>query len=657
MRAFRRELTWLVAALAVACAHAAAPPRRIEAGRFILHKFLQPIGEERYEITSAGDTLTLRTQFEFSDRGTRVPLSATLRARSDLTPIALEIRGRTSRSSAINEIVGPSSAPAPAFTIDGYAPIAVQMLLVRYWQQHGEPARLQTFPRGLVTIERRGHDQIESAGRQVTLTRFAIDGLIWGREWLWLDDAGALVAAITTDAEFDHFEAVREGFETSLRSFVARAAEDGMAVLAGLGARLAPPDCGRLAIVGGRLVDGTGRPPVPDAAVVVEGDRIVAAGPRAGVTIPAGATVVDAHGQTILPGLWDMHAHFEQVEWGPIYLAAGVTSARDCGNELEFITAVRDAVEAGRGLGPRLVLAGIVDGKGPMAIGVDRAQSPTEARALVARYAAAGFAQIKIYESLDPALVPVIAAEAHARGLSVTGHVPRGMDALQAVAAGMDQINHISFIVSLLLPPQARGLRGSARAQAVARVDPESTDARQKLAVLAQRGTVVDPTMALYEIGTLGPAAAREPGLGKLPPALAAVFADAPFPPAAAAERRKSWDQHLAILRALHRAGVRIVAGTDQAVPGHSLHRELELYVQAGFTPMEAIQAATLVPARVMKRERELGTVEPGKRADLIVVDGNPLENIADTRRLRRVIARGRMFDPAPLWQSVGFRP
>ena len=145
-----------------------------------------------------------------------------------------------------------------------------------------------------------------------------------------------------------------------------------------------------------------------------------------------------------------MHAHFTQVEWGPIYLAAGVTTARDCANEFEFITAARDAIAGGRGLGPRLLPAGIIDGEGPRTIGVDTASTPAQALALVRRYAGAGFPQIKIYSSLKPELVPEIAREAHRLGMSVTGHIPEGMELQPAIEAGMDQVNHITYVTKYM---------------------------------------------------------------------------------------------------------------------------------------------------------------------------------------------------------------
>ena len=148
-----------------------------------------------------------------------------------------------------------------------------------------------------------------------------------------------------------------------------------------------------------------------------------------------------------------------------------------------------------------------------------------------------------------------------------------------------------------------------------------------------------------------------EPGVAKVAPELATPINGMGLPPDAAERQRASVAEGIANVGALHRAGIPIVAGTDQAVPGHSLHREIELYVTAGFSPLEALQAATIAPARAMKKDGEAGTLEKGKRGDLVVLDGNPLEDIRNTRRIYRVITNGRVFDPAPLWRSVGFTP
>jgi len=655
-------------------------PALVEQGKFTLHKFEQPIGQETYEIRRDGDSLAVKMDFKFTDRGTPVPLSATFRGAPDLTPQAFEIKGQTARPVSIDEALTIEAgkvhfrtrdkqsdlAPpsGPFFTIAGYAPATMQMLMVRYWATHGSPAKLATLPSGTVKIEPRGQDTIHITGqdgaKDEKLDRYTIEGLIWGRETLWFDANRNLVAAISTDAEFDHFEAIRDGYESALGDFVGRAGADGMSALSEISKGISGSRAPTLAILGGTLIDGTGAAPVADAAVVIHDGRIVAAGPRSKVKIPKDAHVVDARGKTILPGLWDMHAHFEQVEWGPIYLAAGVTTVRDCGNEFEFITAVRDAIAQGRGLGPRLLLAGIVDGTGTYTIGVERVDTPDQARMWTDRYHAAGFQQMKIYSSVKLEELKAVADEAHRLGMTVTGHIPEGLNAYQAIEAGQDQINHIHYIADIMKAPLPENASRLDRFKAGANIDLESPEAQKALAFLKDHHTVVDPTMALMEFftaTTAKPPASFEPGVNKVAPELAEQLTDVAPPNDRSEIGEKVFEKELAIVGALHRAGIPVVAGTDQTVPGHSLHREIELYVQAGFTPMEAIQAATIVSARAMGLEKESGTVEKGKRGDLILVNGNPLENIHNIRNVEYVITNGTMFHTAELWQSVGFKP
>jgi imidazolonepropionase-like amidohydrolase len=656
-------------------AQAAKPTQVVEQGKFILHKFENPIGEETYQISRDGDSLAVKMDFKFTDRGTPVPLSATFRAAKDWTPEAFEIKGRNSRSTAIDRAVEVKTTqvrlrdrdkwtqvarPSMFFTISGYAPTTLQMLMVRYWSGHGSPPELDTLPTGRVKIEPRGQDEVSMDGQNETLDRFTIEGLIWGRETLWFDSKKNLIASVTTDAEFDHFEAIRDGYESALGAFVGKAGSDGMAALADISKGISGSRADTLALIGGTLIDGTGKDPVSDSIVVIEKGQIVAAGPRKEVKIPRGATKIDTRGKTILPGLWDMHAHFEQVEWGPIYLAAGATTVRDCGNEFEFITAVRDAVAQGRGLGPRLLLAGIVDGTGPLALGVERVDTPEQAKMWTDKYHAAGFQQIKIYSSVKLEELRVVAEEAHHLGMTVTGHVPEGLNAYQTIEAGQDQINHIEYIADIMLPALAANASLLDRLKAAGDIDLNSPEVQKAITFLVQHGTVVDPTLALFEFFTANtskPPVSIEPGVAKVAPELAAILAETGPPSSAAPIIDKTVQKDIAIVGALHRAGVPIVAGTDQTVPGYSLYREIELYVQAGFTPMEAIQAATIVPARVMSLDKEVGTVETGKRADLIILDANPLESIHNIRKVEFVITNGIMYNCAELWRSVGFKP
>jgi len=627
----------------------------VEQGSFNLHKFEQLIGKETYTMARSDKELVLKSDFKFTDRGSPVPLTATLVMEPDLTPREFQIKGNISRFSSIENSVhgrraGQVTIPPGEnfFDIQGYAPVAVQMILVRYWRTHGSPKTLKTLPRGEVQIQEQGTEEFTIGGRKVPLHKLSVRGLIWGMESLWLDSHDHLIALVSVDAEMDHFEAVAEGYEDGLAAFVTGAARDGMANLAKVGAGFTAQPASVTAIVGGRLIDGTGKPAIENAVVILKDGKIAAAGPAATTPIPRGAEFVDAKGKSVLPGLWEMHAHFEQVEWGPIYLATGVTTARDVGNEREFIVAARDAIAAGRGIGPRLVMAGVVDGSGPFSLGVIRVDTPEQAREQVQKYKAAGFQQIKIYSSVKPDILKVVTAEAHRLGMTVTGHIPFGMNAIQGIEDGMDQINHVEYLTTVLTDPKSHT------------IDPDAPNVKSAIKLLLEHHTVVDPTLALMEIithSTDKPISAFEPGILRVAPELREGLETMGVPPQKGEQMAAVFRSMVATVRLLHQAGVPIVAGTDQAVPGFSLDREIELHVQAGFTPMEAIQSATLVPAQAMGMEKDSGTIEAGKRADVIVVDGNPLENISDMRKVSAVFAGGRMYQPAALWSSVGFKP
>jgi imidazolonepropionase-like amidohydrolase len=662
-----RPIAIVASLLISSLAHADPPPPQ----RFVLYKFQNRIGVEQ----SVDDGREIRTVFSFTDRTTPVPLASVFERAKDGTPVRFQLWGNTSRPFSVDDRVTVDGAkiaitqrgqtrsvatPARFFVGSAYAPVTLTQELLHYWAAHGKPASLPVYPIGDITIERRGEDTItDRDGKPRTLERFAIGGLGWGKETVWLDEKHQLAAMKGVDTELDHFEATARGFDEALPVFVARAAQDGLAGLAETSRALrVDVGDGPVAYVNARLIDGTGAPAVPDAVVVIDGGKILAAGPRAKVTVPAGARTIDAAGNTLVPGLWDMHAHFEQVEWGPVYLAAGVTTVRDCGNELDFIRSVRDTIDAGAGVGPRVLLACIVDGEGKGSLGTERLRTADQIPALIGKFKAAGCAQVKIYQSLDPRLIHPLSVAAHAAGMTVTGHVPDGIGAVKAVEAGQDQINHISFLLRAFaagdLPPTEQASRIERAFEAF---DPSTPAAHKLAAWFAAHRTVLDPTMALRELSLPRADLAKvEPGLATLPAPLAAAFADA-GPSPDDDQRRRMLDKTIGLLGLLHKAGVTIVAGTDAAVPGHSLHRELELYVQAGFTPLEAIQAATLVPARVMKKDKELGSIEAGKRADFLLVDGDPLADIRALRRIRVVVADGKAYDPDKLWRSVGFAP
>lgn len=643
---------------------------------FHLHKILRKIGIERDSFTKvAGGAMEIKASFGFQDRGTEVPLAAAFRIGAGGVLQSYEAWGSTSRLSAIDERVeleGDGSyvarrlgeaplrvKPRPPFAVaSGYAPVLAQDLMLRKWVESGRPATMALLPEGTLTIESRGKETYTLEDKPVELEHVGVRGLAWGREDAWLDAAGKLVAVVTRDAEFDHFEAVREGFVAILPGLMTSAGADGVKWLSETAKSAERGVAGVVALTGADLIDGTGRPAVHDAIVVYDRDKIVAAGPRASVTVPAGATTIDVSGKTIMPGLWDMHAHFQQVEHGAAYLASGVTTVRDLGNILEFVTGVRDAIDAGKGLGPRILADGLVDGEGPKSAGTITIKSNADIAPVLDRLKKAGCLEVKIYSSIDPRLVKPIAAEAHRRGMRVVGHVPEGMDVVAALEAGFDGVSHATYLFGPLFQPgeMAKLSRSAMRRRIIdARLDDPKL--AQVVRAFVAKKAFLDDTLALFDLmnHTEEESGKREPGLGKVPRELRGMFEGAR--PEDAAERAAMFDRYVAFLGELHKRGVPIVAGTDISVPGHSLHRELELYVQAGFTPMEAIQAATIVPARMMHLEKEVGTIEAGKRADLVVLAGDPIADIHNIRKIDTVIARGKTYEPATLWKLIGFAP
>jgi len=357
--------------------------------------------------------------------------------------------------------------------------------------------------------------------------------------------------------------------------------------------------------------------------------------------------VIHAEGRSLLPGLWEMHVHYSGVEFGPALLSAGVTTARDCGGEFEFLTTVRRKIDRDHALGPRLLLAGLIDSGGPLAFGYVDVKTPAEAVEAVDNYADAKFEQIKVYTQIQPEVLKAISAEAHRRGMTVTGHVPAAINAFDGIADGMDQVNHLQFVTRAMMPEGSTGP-----------VDLQSERAKSLIALLKERQIVVDPTLGWGEMAGQPKnvdVASFEPGIKAAPYTLSSKFRALGVPAADEVRFHERMKTNLEVVGALYRAGVTIVPGSDTGLLGYGLDRELELYVQAGMSPMAAIQSATIVSARVMKLDGELGSIEAGKRADFVLVDGNPLENISDIRRVVSVVKDGRMYDSKKLGRSVGF--
>jgi hypothetical protein len=488
----------------------------------------------------------------------------------------------------------------------------------------------------------------------------ALYGLGYQPATVWLDEAGDFFASVDSWVTM-----APSGWESVAPELLAAQEDKLNALRRAQAARLRQVPKGPLLVEHANLFDADAGAMKPGSSVLVKGNTIRAVGTDGSLEVPAGTQRIDAAGRALVPGLWDMHSHPEPAD-GLLLLAAGVTGVRDMAAE----PAKRERMKAwdtGETLGPRIAYAGIVDGPGPF-------QGPTqvladteaEARAAVDAMADAGFILVKVYSSVKPELVPAIVDQAGKRGLCVGGHIPAGMTADRAVRAGYDEIQHMNMLFLNFMFDRVPDTRTPARLTAVADGaadldfdDPRTTDF---IALLASKRITVDPTLQLFEnliLDRAGQVAtAYAPIADRLPPSVRRGLLEGGLPvtPEQEPRYRDSFAAMLRMLAALHRAGVPIVAGTD-SLGGFALMRELELYVKAGIPAPEVLRLATLGAARAAGQGDRLGSIEPGKLADFILVDGNPSADPGALRNLRLVVKDGVPLEPDALWRELGIQP
>jgi imidazolonepropionase-like amidohydrolase len=517
--------------------------------------------------------------------------------------------------------------------------------------------RLPLLPAGEARLER--GSSVEAAGRRLTLYRIA--GIEFTPVPVWLDEQGETAGVID-----DWFEVLAAPLLPALAQLQREQQAADQAWHAALARAHTHQPAGALLIRGARLFDPVDLGVRPGMSVLVRGERIVRVEPDAELQAPPGAEVIAAEGRLLLPGLWDVHQHFGNVD-GVFDLIAGVTSARDMANDNEPLLARVKRFDSGAELGPRVTLAGIIEGVGPLAGPTDvRVDSADKARAAVDWYADHGYAQVKIYSSFSPALVEAVADRAHERGLRVSGHVPAFTHAQAFVEAGADEIQHLNFIVLNFFFADVKDTRSRDRytllADKLAQFDLRDPRLADFIALLRRHRTALDPTLVVLEGLYSGEPARAAPALRPVVERFPTVVrrrqlsGAVAVPPDKEAVYAQALPRLLRLLKRLHDSGVPIMPGSD-GFAGYSLHRELELYAQAGIANAEVLRLATLTPARVLGVEKDRGSITPGKLADLVLVDGDPLRDMRDIRRVWRTVKGGQVYDPAALEQAMGMAP
>jgi hypothetical protein len=517
---------------------------------------------------------------------------------------------------------------------------------------------------------------LQTATGNIEWIQYRINGLDFMPSPVWLDEHGDTAAVASL-----WLSTVAAAHQADIPQLLDSQDQVNQAWLAKLAQDLTHAPTGDLIIRNARLFDPRDLTVTANTTVLVRGDRIVrvasdtafpvASSTDTDLTPNTGSAskieIIDAHGRFLMPGLWDNHQHFDGVD-GMLDIANGVTSGRDLANDLDVFLKRVARFDAGTEIGPRVLKAGIIDGRGPNAGPFTTlADTPKEALEFVDWYAAHGYAQIKLYMSLKPALVPVIADRAHALGLRVSGHVPAFMSARQFIDAGADEIQHFNYVeLNFLYPGVQETTLMSERFIKVAEhardFTPDKSEVQDFITFLKHHHTVLDPTMGLLEDRLAGNAGQIVPGLETVAPRFPTQVRRGLLGGAYAAPKgfedayREAIPSMLKLLKALHDAGVTIIPGTD-ALSGYMLHHELELYARAGIPPAEVLRMATLTSAQVMGVDRDLGVIAPGKYADMLLIDGNPARSIANVRNVSLVIKAGKVFDPRALEAALGIAP
>jgi imidazolonepropionase-like amidohydrolase len=525
---------------------------------------------------------------------------------------------------------------------------------------------LGLLPAGEVTRRTLGTLEVGSGAQRRNLELVAFSGLGLTPVMGWAT-AGP-VPELFGYVEPGYMAMVPEGFEADVARLTAAQVAAEARLLAELPARLGSPMPGLSVIRNARVFDSEG-------ARLLEGlrDVYVLRG-RIAAVLPAGegleglkvARALDAAGRVLLPGLFDMHGHVYRWEGG-LHLAAGVTTVRDLGGDNATVQQIIEDTAAGRLFGPRVVPAGFLEGESPYSARNGFVVSDLEgARRAIDWYAAHGYPQVKIYNSFPREHLRDTVAYAHSRGLRVSGHVPAFMRAQDVVEAGFDELQHINQVMLNFLVDDKTDTRTLQRfylpAAGTAGLDFDGPAVQAFIRSLVERGVVVDPTLTTFDFlrqrdGERSQAFAAI--IDHLPASVQRGFfsggMDIPNERLHALYNR-SYTRMIEFVGRLHRAGVPIVAGTD-GIAGFTLQRELELYVQAGIPAAEVLRIATWNGARYSRSLADRGSIEPGKLADLVLVDGDPTQDISAVRRVALVVTQGVSIDPSAVYRELGVKP
>jgi len=631
---------------------------------------------ERAVGTLVADTKSgeIRIVYDYKNNGRGPTMAETIRVDRKGLPTAWTISGTTTFGSKVAESFssdgrtanwtdstgkGNARLEVPAIYVAQSASPWALGLYARALSNSGGP--LPALPGGELKLERIAALEIAGKDGKLPVTAWSISGIDISRPTLFLDRAKKLVAVASSS-----FIVVREGFEgeeTRLRNLVAQWDTER---LAGYQKALANRPAGPLRIRNVRVFQPATLSLSEPASVIVRGNRIMAIEPAA-TAAAEGETVIEGNGGTLIPGLFEMHAHLGQ-ESALLNIAAGITTVRDMGNNDPVLDKLVQRLDAGELAGPRVIRSAFIEGKSATSAQGGGAVVDNLADALeaVRDGARRGVFQIKIYSSINPEWVPAMVAEAKTSGLRVAGHIPAFTTTDAMLEAGYDEITHSNQLMLNWVLQPGDDTRTLLRITALKRFHTFDLDApapRKTLDLMVAKKAAHDPTLVIMETATLG-------RTGQFPPSAAGWGPHMPIgmqrslkqamldvsTPEDDVAYRGSFDTTLEVMQRLHKAGVMIVPGTDMG--GHFwYHRELELFTRAGMTNGEVLKRATADMADYLGLSGRFGRIAPGMTADLVLLEGDPMADITETRKAAMVVKDGAVYFPADIHEKLGIKP
>jgi imidazolonepropionase-like amidohydrolase len=627
----------------------------------------------RYAVTTEGNTA--KVVYDYKQNGRGPTIAETLKLDADGVPTDWAISGKTTFGNPVKESFRRTAKGVEWQDLSGPGNIAGKDAPMFYVSQNGSPIAIamlakalladpdhafEVAPGGTASLTERDRRTVDGKGGPKEIITYELSGLSLSPSYVTLDADGNFFAQ--PDASFDVVRAGYEQADPELRALAEKLEAEHLARLKTDGVhRYAGP----VRIRNVRVFDPAKLAMSDPMDVVFAGERISEVVP-AGSAATEGETVIDGAGGSLIPGLYEMHAHLSP-QGAMLNVLAGVTSMRDMGNDNEVLANLIERIEAGELVGPRVTRSGFIEGQSKFSAAHGRrAHNEQEAVEHVRWYAARGFWQAKLYNSMDPKWAPAVVDEAHRLGLRVAGHVPAFSSADEMIEAGFDEITHINQLMLGWVLNKGEDTRTLFRFTAMRRfpdLDLQSQKVRHTLDMMVAKGTAHEPTIAIHELGLTAVDGKPWPGaldyIDHMPISEQRDMKQALFGTETDAERAgyiAAYAKILDTLRDMHKRGILLIPGTDLG-GAFALHRELEIFTQIGMTPAEVLALDTLGMARYLGQDQMLGSIEKGKYADFFLVPGDPVKDLKAIKTIAMVARGGDVYFPTEIYSQIGIKP